>query len=96
MYVYEECNNMFSEKKIKKSLEYIRIKNSFSCLKSELYYKKKNKKEIKTYLKKIKNYKKIKFLVLNNFKSNFIYYLWYLSPSWLLVFLVNLSIREVK
>ena len=42
MYVYEKCNNIFYDKKIKKSLEYIRIKNSFSCLKSEIFYNKKN------------------------------------------------------
>ena len=96
MYVYEKCNNIFYDKKIKKSLEYIRIKNSFSCLKSEIYYNKKNKFELKKYIKKIKHYKKFRLIVLNTIKANCMYYMWYLLPSSLLIFLVKKTLREVK
>ena len=96
MFVYEKCNNMFSEKKVKKALEYIRIKNCFSCLKSELYYKKKHKEEITKYIKKLRSYKKFNFTILNSVKANFIYYIWYLSPRWLLVRIISLSIPEAK
>lgn len=96
MYVYEKCNNIFYDKKIKKSLEYIRIKNSFSCLKSEIFYNKKNKFELKKYIKKIKHYKKFRLIILNTIKANCMYYMWYLLPSSLLIFLVKKTLREVK
>lgn len=93
MKVNETAKGMFNEKKILKSFEYIRIKNNFSCLKSEIIH---NNNNAKKYLINIRNYKKIRFILLNNLKANLIYYMWYLMPSNVLIYLVRLFIREVK
>ncbi len=76
MNVNEICRSLLDSKKILKALEFIRIKNCFSCLKTE----KSNKSLSLDYVKKLKNYKKRESIILTSLKSTFIYNVWYLLP----------------
>lgn len=84
MLVNEYCKSLFNNIKIYKSLEYIRIKNCFSCLKSEIYNDKKDNKEIINYIIYMRKYQSIKLINFNNLKAMFLYYSWYLLPASLL------------
>ena len=93
MRVNEECKKMYNNKKIVNSLEYIRIKNNFSCLKSELINNRNGKDEIYRYIQKIRKYKIFRIKKLNTLKTSFIYYIWYLFPKYFLICLVKIRIR---
>ena len=94
MIVNEECKKMFKEKKIKKSFEYIRIKNCISCIKTEFYHA--DKEQFKKYVKKIKKYRKKQFLILNDIKSTIIYNIWYTLPVTFIIKISNIMIGGKK
>lgn len=77
MSVNNICRLLLNSKKINKAFEYIRIKNCFSCIKTE----KNNKSLNYEYIKKLKKYKKREYLFLNSIKSTIIYNAWYILPS---------------
>ena len=93
MLVNEECKKLFNKHNIYNSLEYIRIKNCLSCLKSEISNPQKTIKNNLEYIKKIKKYKKYKIQILNNFKTTCIYNLWYMLPSIVLLIIVRLVVK---
>lgn len=76
MYVNKKSRTLSNSKKIAKALEFIRVKNCLSCIKTE-----KNNKSLNIdYIKKIKKYKKREFILLNSLKTTIIYNLWYITP----------------
>ena len=86
MEVYEEACKKSRFKDYLKSFEYIRIKNSISTIKSELLYGKKDKNELRTIIKKAKDYKKIEMIRFTSIKKTMVYYLWYFLPVDILLF----------
>lgn len=91
MMVNEICKKMFNDQKIINALEYIRIKNCFSCIKSEVFFNKDD--DLNDYVHKLKKYTKMEFKLLNNIRNTIVYYLWYLLPSNLLIF-ISKKIRK--
>lgn len=94
MNVYQRCCNVFDEKKINYSFEYIRIKNSLSCLKSEMILGEKNRQEIIKYIKEMKKYKKIQCILAIGIKENIVYYSWYILPACVLHYLFKLILKN--
>ena len=77
--VYLECteinkNYLGNNKKIEKSLDYIKIKNLYSCLKTY------TKDDYKAYYSILKKMAKRKHLMMNSFYETAIYNSWFLTP----------------
>ena len=94
MRVNNMCKELFNNKKILKSFEYIRIKNCISCIKSELIFDK--VENIEEYINKLKKYSKKKYFILNNIKTTLIYYGWYILPNFLIILLIRKIIKTNK
>lgn len=96
MNVNKECMDIFSNDIIvKKSLEYIRIKNCISCIKDISIFPNKFKDKI-SYIKQIKKEQKFKYFYLNNFKTTIIYYFFHLCPYFLLDKIINILFDKLR
>lgn len=84
-YCYKYVAN---DKKNCKALEYIKIKNSISCLSD--YTKIYSNYEVLDKIKKIKSIYRRKYYILNNFYTTLIYNFWYLCPNKMLVKIVEM------
>jgi len=95
MNVNNMCNSLFNDDIIKKSLEFIRIKNCLSCY-LDIYKFKQEINNPKEYKKEIKKYKKRKYLLLNNFFTTLIYNAWYILPDYMITFFVKIILLYNK
>ncbi len=85
MEINDTCRKYFNEVEILKSFEYIRIKNCFSCVLDIVKFPDKFPSS-KIYINSLKKYKRRKYIVLNNFKTTFIYLAWYFMPASIIYF----------
>jgi len=76
-----------------KSFEYIRIKNCFSCVKSEMYKNLGDTKYLCSYISKLKKYRKFSFVNLGGLKENSAYYLWYFLPKTFVITFIRVYIK---
>ncbi len=84
--VNKKCKSIFKNKKYLKSLEYIKIKNSISCVKDMYRYNIPNAVNIVNKMKH--NYKR-EYIILNSFKTTLIYNMWYIFPASLIYIIVK-------
>ena len=92
MKVNRDCVQLVNEINTLKSLEYIRIKNCISCIKDYIIVHK-EKKVILNFIGNAKKYKKKKFILLNNFRTTFIYNMWYCLPNIVIYYIINNNIK---
>ncbi|MBR4618653.1 MAG: glycosyltransferase [Bacilli bacterium] len=89
MSVNNECIKLFSnDKKVLKSLEYIRVKNCISCIKDIYIFPGKINKP-KEYINKIRKNKKMQFALLNSLSTTLVYYFWYFVPNSFKLFIIR-------
>lgn len=89
MLLNEKCQKMFDDIKIRKAFEFIRVKNSLSCIKNNFFVSDENFYDI---VERYRKYKKRVYLFLNSFYETLLYIGWYKCPK----FILKIFLREVK
>ena len=84
MKVNKICKKLFNDTKSVRAFEYIRIKNSLSCIKDIVKISDRSNLEKYNYIKNLRRANKRKYFILNSFFSTLIYNIWYLCPIKLL------------